>query len=297
MTQTAGPPGIRTAAERDPTEPHETERQAMIAHTTPDPAVAISVTMQYTIPAGAGPATPGEIPAERDVAREVADAIGDGRVAAALRGVLPGAGTALTVRIIAGHTTFIQAPEPGGAAPLTTAEGERAVPSTVLLLPVSRTDPTCARLMAAHQPRRPDWCCAICATPSPCPFQQANLTAAVYAGNGRGVGLTLAGNVGCAWLDQPRACPGCLTGQFFGWMDDDLYALIVADPPAPATGDGWPTHDTSAARAPDDEPRERPRSRTFTPAGHLPDCPNVPPASDRPGSPGGADGRQGGVHA
>ncbi|MEV6922919.1 hypothetical protein AB0M46_00195 [Dactylosporangium sp. NPDC051485] len=252
---------------------------------------AISVTMQYAVPIEALSAGSDQTPdGERQIAREVADAIGDGRVAAALLGVLPGADTALSVRIIAGHTTLIPAPAPAGRGPLGTADEEHTVPSTVLLLPISRTDPTSVQLMAAHQPRQPDWCCATCATPWPCPVQQASLTANIYAGNGRGVGLTLTSNVACAFLDQPRACPGCLTRQFFGWMDDDLYARMVADPttPVPATGGDNATHGAAAAHAPNDDPRARPRSRTFTPAHHLADCSNEAPAADRLGSPSSA---------
>ncbi|MER7277977.1 hypothetical protein ABT369_26400 [Dactylosporangium sp. NPDC000244] len=266
----------------------------MTAYASPETVAAISVTMQCTVPIGAASATASEIPNVRDLAREVADAISDGRVAGVFRTVLPGAGAAVSVRVIAGHVTVAPASDPAGIAPLATAGERVAVPSTVLLLPIWGTDPPSAWLMAAHQPRRPAWCCATCATPWPCAVQQASLTAAVYAGNGRGVGLTLTGNLAAASLDQPGACPGCLTQQFFSWISDDLYALIVADPSASVTGDGSATRDRFAEQPPDDEPGARPRSRTFTPAGHLPNCPNMPPASARLGSPDGADACLGG---
>jgi hypothetical protein len=257
----------------------------MTAQTVPDMVVAISVTMQCAIPIGEQSATRGEVPGERDLAREAADAIGDACTA--------------SVWVAAGHITVVPASEPFGVARLSPAAAERVAPSTVLLHPISRADPSLVWLMAAHQPRRPDWCCATCGTPWPCAIRQADLTAAVYAGNGLGVGLTLTGNVAAAWLDQPGACPGCLTGQFFGWIDDDLYALIVAASAAPAAAccDGSTAHDGMADPAPDAEPRARPCRRPVRLAVHLPDCPAAPSEPDRIAPKAGLDSRQGGDSA
>ena len=246
---------------------------------------AISLTMRYIVcidhlETGHGEA-PGSI---RNLAREVADAIGGGRVVIALRSALPGAGAAAaSVRFTGGHVTVGLPPAERDSDP-SPANAPRAAPSTVLL-PISRTDPGSARLMAGHQPLRPDWRCVTCATPWPCAIQRAILSALAYAGNGRGVGLTLTSNVACAWLDQPGTCPGCLTRQFLGWITDDLYALIVADDidaaPGPATPDSPPMRDSVTGRAPDDKPQTRPRSRPFTPAAHLPNCSHAPEDSDR----------------
>ncbi|GAA3449628.1 hypothetical protein [Dactylosporangium matsuzakiense] len=234
---------------------------------------AVSVTMQYAVPVDHLRARCGAVSSGGDnVARQVADAIGDGRVVTALRAVLPGAGeSAASVRVTAGHVTVTLAPgEPDTVRPVEAAD---TGPDTVLLLPLSRTDPGVVRLVAEHQPVRPGWRCATCTTPWPCAIGQANLTATIHAGNGFGVGLALAGAIGRASLDQPDACPGCLTGQLLGWISDDLYTLMVAAP-----------DDHSPAPTPHDAPRTRRHLRTRIPARHLPACPNVPPAADRLGA-------------
>ncbi|GAA2338950.1 hypothetical protein [Dactylosporangium salmoneum] len=270
----------------------------MTVPAVPAMVAAISVTMQCAIPIGDPPPAGGQVPDERDLAWAVADAIGDGRVAAALRAVLPGASAAVSVRVTAGHVTLALASDLVGVRQ-SPAGADCVVPSTVLVLPISRTDPSYAWLMAAHQPRRPGWCCATCGTPWPCAIQQADLTAAVYAGNGRGVGLTLTANVACAWLDQPDACPGCVTGQFFGWVDDDLYALIIAEPDAPAaaTCDSSTAHDGVTGLAPDAEAQARPSRRPVRLAAHLPDCPAAPPEPGRTATTRGTVARPGGDSA
>ncbi|WP_432976697.1 hypothetical protein [Dactylosporangium sp. CA-233914] len=113
------------------------------------------------------------------------------------------------------------------------------------------------------------------------------------------MGLTLTGNLARAWLDQPDACPGCLIWQFFSWIDDDLYALIVAQPAAPGAApcDGSATHDGMAEPAPGPRPQTAPYLQSLKLTAHLPNCPAAPQAPDRIAPHGGVDARQGGDSA
>jgi hypothetical protein len=70
--------------------------------------------------------------------------------------------------------------------------------------------------MSIHLPNRPDWTCAVCGQPWPCPTGKRQLLAE-YSGARVSLMLYLSAHFVEACEDMPNAVLGTLHRRFFGW--------------------------------------------------------------------------------